>query len=252
MLGIFLFLGIVALVLRRSFSPPRALLSLIDVLAYAGVLYIGFRQTHRPFRRIFSFAPVPPVLVGPLIPLVIGAGVIVSEVDNLTRWLVPVPRFISDVFGDLLGSDALSLVSLTVLAPVNEELLFRGLILAGFTGRYPAVPAVVASAGIFALFHLNPYQYFAALLMGIILAWLFLRTRSLGACMLAHALYNGQLWLVANVVDLGIPGYDALPAAVVQFQPLWFDLLGAALLLGGVLGVRRLLRGRDAAGFTPR
>ena len=241
-LGLYLLTGIAAAVSGLALDEKSPLLTLMDVLAYGIVLYVGFRQARTPFRTVFAFTSFPVALLLPLIPLVIGTGIVASEVDNLTRWLFPVPQIITDFFGDLLRPDLLSLIAVAVIAPANEELLFRGLILGGFLGRYPLRTAVLGSAAIFALFHLNPYQFFTAFVAGIILAWLFIHTRSLWPCIAAHSLFNAQAWAVANLVDLGVPGYDPVnPAStVVDFQPLWFDALGIALFAAGVLLVRRI------------
>jgi hypothetical protein len=176
-------------------------------------------------------------------PILIGFGIISSEVDNITRWFFPMPEFIAEALADLMGGSIIALMMLAVIAPANEELLFRGLILRGFLSRYTVRKAVLASAIIFALFHINPYQFFTAFFTGVFLAWLFLQTRSLWPCIAAHALYNLHLWVVNNVLTIDIPGYrggaEALLAShAVEFQPLWFDALGLLLLGIGLAFLR--------------
>ncbi len=251
-IGLFTLILVISVVTGTEIERDAPFLPFLDVLGYAIILFVGLRQTRRPVRQIFSFRPVRAAWLLPVVPLTIGTGILVSEVDNLTRRVFPVPPIITELFGDLLGPDLLSFLSVAVVAPVAEELLFRGLILQGFLARYRLGFAIAASAVIFALFHLNPYQYFTAFVAGIILGWLFLRTRSLWTCIAAHAFYNGQLWVLANLLSLGIPGYDAPSPGAVEFQPLWFDAVGIILLGAAIVWLRRLLpRSSAASGSVP-
>jgi len=241
-LGLYILTAIVAAVYGLAVDEKSPLLTFLEVFTYGIILYVGFLSAGRPLRSVFPFTGAPAALLLLLLPVVIGTGILTSEVDNLTRWFFPVPPIVTEMFGDLLAPDLLSLLTVTVIGPVNEELLFRGLILCGFLRRYSARTAVLASAAIFAVFHLNPYQFFGAFVAGIVLAWLFRRTGSLWPCIAAHALFNAQAWVIANLVDLGIPGYDPVPAIspVVEFQPWWFDVLGIVLVAAGILTARRL------------
>ena len=58
---------------------------------------------------------------------------------------------------------------------------------------------------------------------------------------------NSQEWIVVNVFQLDIPGYTAGTNGIsqlttVQFQPLWFDLLGCLLLGTGLILLIRVIR----------
>jgi hypothetical protein len=77
-----------------------------------------------------------------------------------------------------------------VVAPVAEELFFRGLLLRGYLARYSVTTAVWVSALLFALFHLNPWQAIVALPLGVAYAWLVLHTGSVLPSMLSHAMVN--------------------------------------------------------------
>ena len=68
--------------------------------------------------------------------------------------------------------------------------MFRGLVLSGLRSRMGAAKAVVASALLFGLFHLNIYQLVFATLAGLVLGTLALRTRSLLPPVLFHLTTN--------------------------------------------------------------
>ena len=77
------------------------------------------------------------------------------------------------------------------MAPVVEELIFRGVIMHGLMRNYSKFTAVFVSALMFALFHLNPWQFPATFILGIVLGILMVRTRNIYLCILGHAINNG-------------------------------------------------------------
>jgi ABC-2 type transport system permease protein len=76
-----------------------------------------------------------------------------------------------------------------IAAPLFEEFIFRGLIFGGLRRSFPAAPAMLASAAVFAIMHPS-ISIVPVFLFGVGAAWLYERTRTLWAPMLAHATYN--------------------------------------------------------------
>jgi membrane protease YdiL (CAAX protease family) len=88
-----------------------------------------------------------------------------------------------------------------VAAPVFEEFIFRGLLFGGLRRSLGLVPAMVLSAGLFAIVH--PHVGMAPVfVLGLCAAWAYDRTRGLLAPMLVHAVYNGALVLVPLIPSL--------------------------------------------------
>jgi len=77
-----------------------------------------------------------------------------------------------------------------ILAPIMEELLFRGLILEGLLRTYSPEKAIVFSSIIFGVIHFNPAQILSATLMGIFLGWLYYRSKSLAPSIIVHFANN--------------------------------------------------------------
>ena len=50
----------------------------------------------------------------------------------------------------------------------------------------------------FALFHLNPWQFPATFLLGLILGWIRYRTGSIFACIAGHAIHNGLIYITIS------------------------------------------------------
>jgi ABC-2 type transport system permease protein len=76
-----------------------------------------------------------------------------------------------------------------VAAPLFEEFIFRGLIFGGLRRSFGPWPAMAASAALFAIMH-PAVSMAPVFVLGLVAAWLYDRTRSLLAPMLAHAAYN--------------------------------------------------------------
>jgi membrane protease YdiL (CAAX protease family) len=77
-----------------------------------------------------------------------------------------------------------------LIAPFTEEMLMRGYILQGLKNKYGALVAVLLSTALFAILHINIGQIISAFIGGLIIALLYLKTKSVSYCILTHVLYN--------------------------------------------------------------
>ncbi len=90
------------------------------------------------------------------------------------------------------------LLSTVVLAPVFEELLFRGLLLKALTQRFNFYLAATATAVVFALIHWSWPAFISLFLVGWVYAWLSHRSGSVLPAMLAHCTHNLITYLFYN------------------------------------------------------
>jgi len=79
-----------------------------------------------------------------------------------------------------------------VLAPLAEEVVFRGVLLSAFDLRWGATAGIVVSSALFAAMHVTPFAIPPIFVLSLVLGWLFERTRSLTVCVVAHAVFNGS------------------------------------------------------------
>ncbi|MDB5568849.1 MAG: hypothetical protein JWN93_32 [Hyphomicrobiales bacterium] len=100
----------------------------------------------------------------------------------------------------------LSLLLIAVLAPLAEELLFRGWIFTALRARLAARTAVAACTLLFALAHWDASGLYplAVLLPGYVLTSMRERTGSVKPCVLGHGLYNFAGWALLLLVGLAI------------------------------------------------
>ena len=82
------------------------------------------------------------------------------------------------------------LIETCIIAPIFEEVLYRGILLKGLINKYNSKRAIVYSALIFGIAHLNIPQGINAFLLGLILGTVFYYTRSIYLCMIMHFVNN--------------------------------------------------------------
>jgi membrane protease YdiL (CAAX protease family) len=212
-------------------------LGLINVAAFGSVVGGAIYFAKLPLRAIFAFQRVRGALWLPILLSMAGAVVVLSEADNVFRWIFPVPKFVADIFRNLFSPDESwwgALFVLVVVAPLTEEVLFRGLILRGLLSRHGARLAIVLSAALFALMHMNPWQMISASLFGVLFGWWYHRTRSIVPGLIGHALANGAVLTVGSL-PVEIAGFNkGEPYGQTEFQPLWLNATGLVLLALGI------------------
>ena len=235
-----LVLGVFAGILERFLGFPPAnhpgLSVLLSLIAFGLILIVGLKRAKTNLIEICPLRPIRLSLLFPMALTVFGASILISESDNLLRTFLPPPTWFSDYMKSLVSAEISlwgSILSLVVIAPLTEELLVRGLILRGFLSHYSGRKAILASAIFFAVLHLNPWQFIGATALGVLFAWWFIQTRSMLPCLFGHAFANALPLTASVLLPFEILGYTS-DFRTVQFQPLWFDLMGLVLAVIGV------------------
>ncbi|MEY4356367.1 MAG: hypothetical protein RLZZ89_1435 [Cyanobacteriota bacterium] len=98
---------------------------------------------------------------------------------------------------------ALALLAFTavVLAPLFEELLFRGVLMPVIGSYWGNFAGVAISALVFALAHLSLSEAAPLIVLGLSLGWVRLRSGSLFSCVVMHGLWNSLTFF--NLIMLG-------------------------------------------------
>lgn len=78
-----------------------------------------------------------------------------------------------------------------IVAPLVEEIFFRGFLFQGFRQRYGWVAALLLSSGIFAASHLDPVSFIPTFVLGAVLGYVYHRSNSLWPSIILHFLNNG-------------------------------------------------------------
>ena len=205
--------------LKISAGYPH-LVSLL--FAWPMTLLLGLHISHKAKLTCFPRAPVRGEV---LLCLGVTAIGMVPVITNLVA-LVPMTRIVEQAFQQAMsGNPAVVLIAMGILAPAAEEFFFRGILLSNFLARYSRIKSIWATAILFALFHLNPWQAIAALPLGLLLAWFVIRTKALLPAIMAHALYN-----LTSLVSTLYRGHGHYEIANARYStPVFFAALAVTL-----------------------
>jgi len=127
-----------------------------------------------------------------LAAVVVGVGLLINFLYDLLLASLEVDysSFLPPEITETGLGLAIIVVLAVVVAPIAEETLFRGFIFAGVRNRYGYSWAAVLSAMLFSFAHLQPGALLPIFIVGLLLAWLYMRTGSIWTCILAHCAYN--------------------------------------------------------------
>lgn len=246
----YLFMGLAGFVQLKSWSVPwgdaigaaaQAPLNyaLVQAASVGLIFLLAFPHNRREGGFLESVHVHP--LVGGVVALCFVAGVFLqlplAEVGNLVQELWPVS------FDELARRHRLinptswwggfsALLALVLVAPVTEELLFRGWLLRDLESQYGSTAALLWSSALFGLVHHEPPAILYATLGGFVLGAVALRTKSTLASVAMHAGVNAlPLLLPARLIP--IEGFNTLSQHVEHVH--WPLLLGSSAATAAAL-----------------
>lgn len=162
-------------------------------------------------------------------PMMLGMMLISEFITNI----IPTKGFFfgymyekfSKMMEHLSADQLLMFIMAVIMAPIFEEIVFRGIILKGWlnNGRKP-LQSIWASAFIFGLVHGNLWQFVGAVLLGYVLGYVYYKTKSLLMPILLHFFNNGISMLLLTEGNtesfsefFGISKYITLGIGIVLF-----------------------------------
>ncbi|MGH4117915.1 CPBP family intramembrane glutamic endopeptidase [Clostridium sp.] len=156
--------------------------------------------------------------------LVIGFRVVFD--NSLIFWVskISIPNLINKPFEEQAISPILLILSLVVIAPIYEEIVFRGILLRGMANKINPNIALVVSALFFAVVHLNIAQGINAFLLGLITGFIYLKTESIYLSIFAHFVNNLLAITVSSM-------FTAMEGKYVMSIHRMFFILGIILLV---------------------
>lgn len=186
----FILYNIVIVIVALLFPLPALVITLIGAAITLLLLLYPYRYLQR--RRgitpsiSFRFDGCLPFL------LLMGIGICIA-VNNIIS-LTPLPE-LSPGFESVSESIysapfPVQILATVIVIPAVEEMIFRGFVFAPLRERFSFLRAAVISALLFGLYHGNLIQGIYAFLLGIVMAWLYERFRTIAAPYLFHLAAN--------------------------------------------------------------
>ncbi len=123
------------------------------------------------------------LVVIPLVYIPLSSMIDAEEVGDAAEELIETAATPVDI--------GLLFLMIVIIAPIVEELFFRGTVLPAIMDRLGVWPAIVISSVWFAASHLQAIQFPGLLVVGLVLAYCRIRTRSLVPAIALHMAFNG-------------------------------------------------------------
>ncbi len=231
--------AILGIILDRSLHLSPYVIWLLTLVSFVLVIVYAKRRSDRTWYDILLFKPVSWRLCLPLVVSIVGLWISISIAESLVRYMIPVPEVLVKAFRDLAETDTpfvFAFYYVLVQTPLIEEMLFRSVILTGLLAHRNRKRAIIWSAILFALFHMNPWQLPVGFILGIVLASWVVQTGSLLPAIAGHALHN-LLFLSVARWEIFEPVEDF---NTVVFLPWWLNVCGIALAIIGLRWFSRL------------
>lgn len=161
-----------------------------NIVIFALFLYFRWAEVSR------SYVRSRPWLVLFWSALAAVGAIIPSE---FVQELMPkLPNLVEQEFDTILRN-RWGYLTIGLLAPVCEELVFRGAILRALLRWRRGWAAITISALLFSLVHANPVQMPHAFVIGLLLGWLYYRTDSVVPGVVYHWVNNSIAYVVYNL-----------------------------------------------------
>lgn len=131
------------------------------------------------------------------IVLVIATSMVIEPIVDLF------PSIGMEALSKAIGTGGWAILTSVVAAPILEEVLFRGIVQRSLVEHIGRFRGIVAAAAIFGIVHFIPQQIVNAFFVGLILGFIYYRTRSIIPVVLIHALNNALAFIQMSVGDGG-------------------------------------------------
>ncbi len=193
--------GVVAGLLLHTGSASQGLAMFVGyVVQFSSAILFSLwlkvvRGGGRPLLR-FSLRGGSPVIVLWGVILTFAASVVIEPLLEL----FPEEQFAP--LQQLVGMGGWMMLTSVVVAPVMEEIFFRGIVQESVAGRHGPVAGILTASVIFAAAHYTvPPQALNAFCVALVLGCVYARTRSLVPVILIHAVNNAIAWFTMVLED---------------------------------------------------
>ena len=171
-----------------SFTPGEITITTTGIAMVLSGIAMIWHLIHFKFVKfnMKSFGEISGKTIGLSIPFIVAGMVFI----NLCSEFMDLPDMMQETFRGM-SRNVFGILSITIMAPLVEELLFRGAI-QGYMHRKGMKPlhAILIASAIFGIVHMNPIQIPFAFAIGLIFGWLYYRTGSLVPGIVGHFINN--------------------------------------------------------------
>ena len=212
-------------------------------LMFGFIAFFAVAVLRADFKKVFPFkAPTPSMFFASLI-FYAGIYILNLALGSVISELFPASNeFSESITAFVAGTPpALTVIIMAVMPAIFEELLHRGVILAGFKHLRHTWVIVLCRGVTFGIFHLNLYRFLPTAVLGCALAYISLKTDSLLINMIMHFLNN----LISVIAIFSLSNTDISNVGQAADVSVWpavilFAAIGAILITIGMKKMQTL------------
>lgn len=211
----------IQMVLAKFFPESDGWIMLVAFVISFGILLPVGMRIWNSYNFEIANIPLKDYLV--MLPGILALSIVVEGMVSL----IPMPDSVMEYFSKMVQMNLPGFLTVAIAAPILEELIFRGIILRGFLKKYDPQKAIIFSAIIFGVAHLNPWQFVAAFTIGLIIGYMYWKTQSIWPGIFIHFINNSfSFYLGYEAGDINISF-----AEFVGGYANYFMLLGMSIVI---------------------
>ncbi len=196
--------------MAEELAIPMTVVSNIAAIIVTSLMFICAKKK---VTKELSLNKFPAGAVAPIVMLGLGMNVVTTIVLSL------LPEKILGSYqqaSSWTSTDVgiMTILLTVVMAPLAEEWILRGLVYSRMRTGMPAIAAMLISSLLFGVLHKHPVWIAYAAALGMLLAWVFERTKSLYAAILLHFSYN-LCGMLLSLIPETVPDWVNIAIAAV-------------------------------------
>ena len=190
-------------IFRNSNNLSLILTGLLElVFIVPSIIYLN--KNNYSCKKYFKLNKISNKILFPLVIFSIGIVVLSDSIDRIINVYIPIPKFYEEMLNILIWNDIWSfliiIINVVIVAPVIEEMIFRGLLLWGLEEKYKSIILpIILSSLIFTVIHSTPFLFIQIFLIGIILGYLSIKFNSILPGIILHSVNNFSTLLLLNL-----------------------------------------------------
>lgn len=183
-----IFVFIFEIISMASGNFNREIMYMLCEITTILVYYLIFKEREYTLKDRCSFKKISMKSLFKLILVVIGISILsVTLIEMLNSFFPSYEEAIQDLVS---SSIIINFINFVIIAPVFEEILFRGIILYNLKKYINIYSAIIIQAVLFSIMHGNVLQGIYTMILGIILGLIRYWTGSLWATIISHMIFN--------------------------------------------------------------
>lgn len=187
------------MIFNENYQYSSYFLIITNGLMWLGTIYafdflVCRPQTAQRLRFSYALPHYKTCLV--IFPMMLGmmfiSEFITAQIPTTGAVFGPLYEYFSEIMEQLTHDSVTMIVMAVIMAPIFEEIVFRGIIQKGLINNGMKVyKAILISALLFGLVHANPWQFIGGFFLGYVLGLVYYHTGSLLMPIWLHAFNNG-------------------------------------------------------------